>query len=90
MKGWTLAAIGELLPSLPDDVITAQIAAEAAGTPVSWVGGAESATTAARSVSHHRNLEDVAEEAVVLLAQGILRQYESVPVNEIETLCVEI
>lgn len=83
MKGWTLAAIGELLPSLPDDVIAAQIAAEAAGRPVSWVGGAESAVTTARIASHRRNLEDAAEEAVVLLAQGILRQYDRVLNDEI-------
>jgi hypothetical protein len=81
-KGWTLAAIGELLPSLKDIAIEASVLSEAAGAQVSWVGAAEQESTV-RGASQRRHVGDRAEEAVVLLAQGVLRQYDRVLNNEI-------
>ena len=79
-RGWTLAAIGELLPSLTDAKIEANIQCEAKGEPVSWVG-----TTPEPHIAdpQRRRLEDSSEVAAILLAQGILRQYDRVLTGEI-------
>lgn len=82
-KGWTLAAIGEVLPFLPDAVMEADTRAEASGAHVSWVAVAQPEAIAHRDGSQKRHLEDTAEEAVVLLAQGVLRQYDRILNNEI-------
>jgi REase associating with pPIWI_RE len=81
-RGWTLTAIGELLPSLTDTMIEASIQSEATGAPVSWVGSG-SPGEAALSDYQQRHQDDTAEEAVILLAQGILRQYDRILTSEI-------
>jgi hypothetical protein len=81
-KGWTLATIGELLPTLADTTIEANIQSEAAGVSVAWIG---TGPNAVQSWPDHqqRRQDDTAEEAVILLAQGILRQYDRILNNEI-------
>jgi DNA-binding transcriptional MerR regulator len=75
-KGWTLAAIGELLPHLGEATIEAHLLGEAGGATVSWVAQAEQHSGSAVALPARR--AEVAEDAVVLLAQGIVRQYERV------------
>jgi DNA-binding transcriptional MerR regulator len=91
-KGWTLAAIGDLLPSLENGIVESNLSSEAIGADVSWVGAAASMTTS--RAANKREQEDRAEDAVVLLAQGVLRQYDRVLNNEIvrqdDTLSPEI
>lgn len=71
-KGWTLAAIAQVLPSFPDLVLEQQIIAEADGQDPNW-SPAQTATLPLPT--GHANTLDLAEDAVVLLAQGIVRQY---------------
>src|SRR5215469_7695931 len=73
-RGWTLVAIGELLASLEDIVIESNILTEATGAQVSWIGGGGQQNVL-RGASERRRAVSRAEDAVVLLAQGILRQY---------------
>ncbi|MEH1837801.1 MAG: hypothetical protein V7L20_03295 [Nostoc sp.] len=75
-KGWTLAAIAQVLPSFGEDVLERQIIAEAQGQDPTWLP-AISATSLPLPTGH-RPAMDLAEDAVVLLAQGIIRQYERV------------
>ena len=75
-KGWTLAAIAQVLPSFGEDVLKRQIIAEAQGQDPTWLP-AISATSLPLPTGH-RPVMDLAEDAVVLLAQGIIRQYERV------------
>lgn len=77
-KGWTLAAIGQVLPSFSDDALERQIIAEAGGADSTW-----SPVDAASTPIGHRQTVDLAEDAVMLLAQGILRQYARVLNREI-------
>jgi hypothetical protein len=77
-KGWTLAAIGQVLPSFSDEVLERQIIAEAGGADFTW-----SPVDAVSTPIGHRQTVDLAEDAVVLLAQGILRQYARVLNREI-------
>lgn len=77
-KGWTLAAIGQVLPSFSDEDLERQIIAEAGGTSASW-----SPTKLTTSQKKQRPSTDLAEDAVVLLAQGILQQYARVLNREI-------
>ncbi|MFZ1028594.1 MAG: hypothetical protein WAN66_20500 [Limnoraphis robusta] len=71
-KGWTLAAIAQVLPSFPDLILEQQIMAEADGQDPNW----SPAQTAALPLPiGHASSQDLAEDAVVLLAQGIVRQY---------------
>ena len=77
-KGWTLAAIGQVLPSFSDEVLERQIIAEAGGADSTW-----SPVDAASTPIGYRQTVDLAEDAVVLLAQGILRQYARVLNREI-------
>lgn len=72
-KGWTLAAIAQVLPSFPDLVLEQQIIAEANGQDPTWLPQMQT-TTLPLPTGHARAL-DLAEDAAVLLAQGILRQY---------------
>src|ERR1035438_1686139 len=81
-RGWTLTAIGELLPSLTDTMIEANIQSEATGAPVSWVGIGPPGEAALTDYQQRRQ-DDTAEEAVILLAQGILRQYDRILNGEI-------
>lgn len=77
-KGWTLAAIGQVLPSFSDDALERQIIAEGGGIGSTW----SPVNTGPLSIDHRRTA-DLAEDAVVLLAQGILRQYARVLNREI-------
>ncbi|MEH2241157.1 restriction endonuclease-related protein [Nostoc sp.] len=75
-KGWTLAAIAQVLPSFPEDALERQILADAQGQDPTWLP-AISATSLPLPTGH-RPARDLAEDAVMLLAQGILRQYDRV------------
>ncbi|MCC5643644.1 hypothetical protein LC607_11940 [Nostoc sp. CHAB 5824] len=75
-KGWTLAAITQVLPSFSDDTLEMQILAEAQGLDPTWLPTITA--TALPLPTGHRPAMDLAEDAVVLLAQGIIRQYERV------------
>ncbi|MBD2729514.1 hypothetical protein H6G96_25155 [Nostoc sp. FACHB-892] len=75
-KGWTLAAITQVLPSFPDDTLEMQILAEGQGQDPTWLPAITA--TALPLPTGHRPAMDLAEDAVVLLAQGIIRQYERV------------
>jgi hypothetical protein len=74
-KGWTLAAIAQVLPTFTDAALEVQIIAEADGTNPTWSPVIQ--TSLALPVGH-RQVIDLAEDAVVLLAQGIIRQYDRV------------
>jgi len=83
-RGWTLAAIGELLLSLPDTAIEAHILSEANGAAAaSWLGPPGTTTSIPIGDYKQRRNEDLAEETVILLAQGILRQYDRTLSDEI-------
>ncbi|BAY67032.1 hypothetical protein NIES22_71760 (plasmid) [Calothrix brevissima NIES-22] len=75
-KGWTLSAIAQILPSFPEDVLERQIIAEADGQDPTW--SPAFATNPFLLSGGHRQVSDLAEDAIVLLAQGILRQYNRV------------
>ena len=74
-KGWTIAAITQVLPTFTDTALEVQVIAEADGTNPTWLPIIQ--TSLALTVGH-RQLIDLAEDAVVLLAQGIIRQYDRV------------
>ncbi|MBS9393609.1 MAG: hypothetical protein HEQ29_10835 [Dolichospermum sp. LBC05a] len=69
-KGWTLAAISQVLPSLSDINLERQILAEAESQETTWIPDS--------FVKDHRQQIDLAENAVVLLAQGIIRLYQQI------------
>lgn len=75
-KGWTLTAIAQVLPSFPDDALEQQVVSEADGQDPAWLPAIQ--TTSLPLPTGHRQTVDLAEDAIVLLAQGILRQYERV------------
>ena len=75
-KGWTLAAIGQVLSAFPDDALERQVLAEAGGQALAWLPVADNASLPLPT--GHRQAIDLAEDAVVLLAQGIIRQYDRV------------
>ncbi|MBD2776636.1 RNaseH domain-containing protein [Iningainema tapete] len=75
-KGWTLAAIAQVLPTFTDLAIEEQMIAEANGQDLTWSRAIQ--TTPLTLPTGHRSLLDLAEDAIVLLAQGILRQYDRV------------
>ncbi|MBD2085536.1 hypothetical protein NDI49_14150 [Trichocoleus sp. ST-U3] len=75
-RGWTLAAIGEVLPSFSDTDLERQIIAETDGQNSTWAAVMQ--TTSLVLPVGHRQAIDLAEIAVELLAQGIIRQYERV------------
>lgn len=80
-KGWTLTAIAQVLPSFPDAELEKQIISEANNQSPSW-----SPITQINSMSllaGHKRQVDLAEDAIILLAQGILRQYDRVLNGEI-------
>ncbi|MEG3966798.1 hypothetical protein QUA00_03970 [Microcoleus sp. T2B6] len=72
-KGWTLAAIVQVLPSFPDATLEQQILAEADGQDPTWLPQMQ--TTTLPLPTGHASTIDLAEDTVILLAQGILRQY---------------
>ncbi len=75
-KGWTLAAIAQVLPSFPEDALERQILAEDDAQDPTWSPAMQ--TNPLPLSTGHRSLFDLAEDAIVLLAQGILRQYDRV------------
>jgi hypothetical protein len=75
-KGWTLKAIAEVLPSLDDLAIEQQIIAEA--TNIEATASVELETPSLLQGSQERQKSNLAENAVILLAQGILLQYHSI------------
>ena len=79
-RGWTLSAIGEVLPNFSDSDIERQILAESENRDPNW-----SAAIAQKHsfTANPRKITDIAEDAVVLLAQGILKQYTRVLNQEI-------
>jgi DNA-binding transcriptional MerR regulator len=77
-KGWTLAAIAQVLPLLANDAIEANLRGEAAGQVVSWVDGADSSSSGILPSRSGTQRTEAAENAAILLAQGILREYERV------------
>lgn len=72
-KGWTLAAIAQVLPSFPDLVLEQQIIAETNNQDPTWSPPIQTATLPLPT--GHASTLDLAEDAVVLLAQGVVRQY---------------
>jgi len=75
-KGWTLKAIAEVLPSLDDLALEQQIIAEA--TNIEATASVELETPSLLQGSQERQKSNLAENAVILLAQGILIQYHSI------------
>ena len=72
-RGWTLAAIVQVLPSFSDVALERQIVAESTEQDPTWLP-----TVQPSSLSlpvGHRQTIDLAEDTAMLLAQGILRQY---------------
>ncbi|WP_413168134.1 hypothetical protein ACL6C3_15570 [Capilliphycus salinus ALCB114379] len=80
-KGWTLAAIAQVLPSFSDVILEQQIIAETNHQDANWSPTIPGATLPLPT--GHANKFDLAEDAVILLAQGILRQYTRVLNREI-------
>ncbi|MGB3508595.1 MAG: hypothetical protein WBA93_05025 [Microcoleaceae cyanobacterium] len=80
-RGWTLIAIAEVLPSFSDMALEQQIIAEANNQDPTWSPALQT-TTLALPTGHASKL-DLAENAVVLFAQGIIRQYTRVLNQEI-------
>ncbi|MEL7226118.1 MAG: hypothetical protein AAGL17_15040, partial [Cyanobacteria bacterium J06576_12] len=79
-RGWTLSAIGEVLTHFSDGDIERQILAESENRDPNW----SAAIAQNHSFSANpRKMTDIAEDAVVLLAQGILKQYTRVLNQEI-------
>jgi hypothetical protein len=72
-RGWTLAAIAQVLPSFPDATLEQQILAETDGQDPTWLPQMQ--TTTLPLPTGHASTIDLAEDTVILLAQGILRQY---------------
>jgi len=69
-KGWTIAAIAQVLPSFAEATLEGQIIAEAESQ--------DPKTTFLPLPTEHQQAIDLGEDAVILLAQGILRQYTRV------------
>lgn len=75
-KGWTLAAIAEILPAFDDATLEEQIMAEADSRNPTWSAVVE--LSPPPPLQEHRLENELAEDAIILLAQGILRQYKRV------------
>ncbi|MCC5664116.1 hypothetical protein LC653_09335 [Nostoc sp. CHAB 5784] len=73
-ESWTLAAIAQVLPTFTDLALETQIIAEAAGQDATWSPAIK--TTPSSVPLGNRQINNLAEDAVMLLAQGILRQYD--------------
>ena len=72
-RGWTLAAIAQVLPSFRDATLEQQILAEADRQDPTWLPQMQ--TTTLPLPTGHASTIELAEDTVILLAQGILRQY---------------
>ena len=77
-KGWTFATIAEVLPLLADDAIEANLRGEADGSIVSWIARTDPSLKGAGPIRAQSQRADASENAVILLAQGILREYERI------------
>ena len=75
-KGWTLKAIAEVLPSLNDEELEQQILATRSGENSEKSDNYQQLSLFP-SQQNKSNLT-LAEDAVILLAQGILRQYDRI------------
>lgn len=75
-RRWTSTVIADLLPTLEDATLEAHLASEAAGGAVSWTAEIGQSFRARRS--EREFVTESAEDAAVLLAQGILRSYDRV------------
>ncbi|WP_250123162.1 hypothetical protein [Chroococcidiopsis sp. CCMEE 29] len=75
-KGWTLAAIAEILPAFENMTLEQQIIAEANGKNSAWLGAVDTPQLLLSQEYHQESA--IAEEAIILLAQGILRQYDRI------------
>lgn len=80
-KGWMLAEIGEVLPLFSSEELEQQILAEANGQESRWLQALQ--TTPLSLSKRSASALAVAEDAIVLLAQGIIRQYTKVLNQEI-------
>ncbi len=76
-KGWTLAAITQVLPTFTLEALEVQIIAVANGTDSTWSPVIQ---------IEQRHVIDLAEDSVVLLAQGILRSFDQV-LSGTEIIC---
>jgi hypothetical protein len=73
---WSTAAIADLLPTLTVSELEANLASEASGAAAGWIfGGSRGVFPRAL---RRRYADEAAEDAVVLLAQGTLRQYDRI------------
>jgi DNA-binding transcriptional MerR regulator len=75
-KGWTLVAIAEVLSSWNDRELERQILVEREGKNVDYPSNSQESSSFFQQRRQY-NLA-LAEDAVILLAQGILRQYDRV------------
>ena len=75
-KGWTLVAIAEVLSSWNDTELEQQIIAGKYGGNIIESNDNQEPSSFLKQKS--KNNHNLAEDAVILLAQGILRQYEHV------------
>jgi hypothetical protein len=73
-KGWTLVAIAEVLSSWNDKELERQILVEREGENVDRSSNSEESSCFFQQ--RRQNNHTLAEDAVILLAQGILRQYD--------------
>lgn len=80
-KGWTLAAIAQVLPSFSDAELEKQIINEANNQNPRW--SPMTPTNSGAILMGHKQKVDIAQDAVILLAQGILRQYDRVLDGEV-------
>jgi REase associating with pPIWI_RE len=75
-KGWTLVAIAEVLSSWNDKELERQILVEGDVKNVDNLSNSQESSSFLRQKTN--NNHTLAEDAVILLAQGILRQYDRV------------
>jgi REase associating with pPIWI_RE len=75
-RGWTSMVIADLLPTLDGAALEAHLTTEAEGGAVAWTAEIGQSFRARRPDRDFA--EEAAEDAAVLLAQGIVRVYERV------------
>ena len=75
-RGWSIAAIGDLLPTLNDDRLRVSIASESEGEAAQWGGPTKTGNPGAGVKAGAR--PGMADDAIVLLAQGIVKQYNRI------------
>jgi len=75
-RGWSLVAIADLLPTLDHAALEARLISEGNSEAASWTSGL-SDTSDPLSLTR-RFTKEATEDAVILLAQGIIRQYDRI------------